>query len=898
VAAAVASWAVQLPCMFALSACAVLPVFIMGDLHWPAFGWALLIHTCMFWTFEGIAQANALEPSPLFGLMNYLNVYFMAFLFCGMFVAPSDVIWPFRLFTYILPMQWSMKAFMHAIFANTPAYKGALPCTAGTTVAVTLPGNFTRMANCISHASRPGYYCPADPDGYLCFGYNGADILDSLGVKFTIYDSDTSYAECCGYVIIFGVVFRLMYLVRLLGQCSGARVPKSPGEAKSSSRKVGTEVVPAAQTAPLAAKTPSPLPTATTDEEVPPPPADSVYQTTFKKVSYHIPPKQGLLKKSAGKVILSEISASLPSGEILAILGPSGSGKTTLLSALTLEPGPGQTSGAFAIDGNAVDAATFVKYCAYVPREDNLWATMTARAHIALAFECYRPGLGAAARNAKIDELLSVTGMESCQETRAGDALRPGLSGGQRRRLSLAIALIKQPKLVILDEPTSGLDSAAAAAITKLLKVSARRTNACIVCTVHQPSAAMLAGFDKVFVLAEGRTAFMGPTPTLTSHLATLGFNAPSDCNPAEFVLDLVSKDITPPENVRRVLDAWANSVDSNVEIGAAAGLAPPPPMAGLCSQTRLLTRRAMFVALSDPTIYVMRMIVVAVMVSFFGVIYKESSNDTNPQAPFRLFYLWWVLCLPPALGLVVVFVTNVELKTVKTEVKNGMYSPLAYTLSGILVQIPFMFLLALFAIVPGFAIGGWRFDYFGGFLLAFAACMAAWESLAQVLALIPNPILGMLSYVGSWTAGILFCGLVFRGEDCIWPLRAFYYLLPLKWLFNATAWSIYMPTRYDDAQPCTPGSNPRCNNLGYFCANLTSLDCFGHTGAQVLDTLHFSYDTLSSKDERAQDIAFILAFAALLKTCYAIGVVRMCRSNAKLQQSGPRARTAPKVSV
>lgn len=192
VAAAVASWIVQLPAMFLLSACAVLPVFVMGDLHWPAFGWALLIHACMFWTFEGIAQAQALEPSPLLGLMNYLNIYFMAFLFCGMFVPPSDVIWPFRLFTYILPMQWTMKAFMHAVFASTPAYSGALPCTAGTAIAVTLPGNLTRMANCISHANRPGYYCPNDPDGYLCFGYSGADILDSLGVKFSIFGSNTS----------------------------------------------------------------------------------------------------------------------------------------------------------------------------------------------------------------------------------------------------------------------------------------------------------------------------------------------------------------------------------------------------------------------------------------------------------------------------------------------------------------------------------------------------------------------------------------------------------------------------------------------------------------------------------------------------------------------------------
>ena len=78
---------------------------------------------------------------------------------------------------------------------------------------------------------------------------------------------------------------------------------------------------------------------------------------------------------------------------------------------------------------------SFVKSSIYVPREDNLWPTLTPRQHLDFAFMLYRPDLDAAAREGKIDELLTVTGMTACQDTKAGGFLFKGLSGGQRRRL-------------------------------------------------------------------------------------------------------------------------------------------------------------------------------------------------------------------------------------------------------------------------------------------------------------------------------------------------------------------------------------------------------------------------------------------------------------------------------
>jgi len=319
--------------------------------------------------------------------------------------------------------------------------------------------------------------------------------------------------------------------------------------------------------------------------------------------------------------------------------------------------------------------------------------------------------------------------------------------------------------------------------------------------------------------------------------------------------------------------------------------IAPPPyalsksiSQAGLCMQTWALTKRALMLSLKDPLFYIGRMVMGAIMISFFGLIYKESRNNVNPQATFRLFFLWWVLAVPASLDLVTVFVLNIELKTVKTEIKNGMYSPIAYVLSNTAVQIPWMFGIAIFVLVPAFAIGGWHWSNFGTFFIAYAASTWGWECLAQLLSLQSNPVLGMLNFVNAWSAGLLFCGLLFRGEDVIWPLRIFYYVLPLKWLFNSAAYDIYTPVVYPDAELCTAGSDPMCSMLGYKCTNLTSINCFGHTGAQVLDTLHYSFPTLSSKDERGLDIACILAFTVALKVMYAICLVLVTKSRASLK--------------
>ena len=128
-----------------------------------------------------------------------------------------------------------------------------------------------------------------------------------------------------------------------------------------------------------------------------------------------------------------------------------------------------------------------------------------------LSFALFQPELGASARAAAIDAILERVGLTEQQHTRAGNQFIRGLSGGLKRRLSIAMALAKKPQVLLLDEPTTGVDSASASRMMTFLKEIAEQEKIVVVCTIHQPSASVFAGFDDNLVLASGRIAYFGP---------------------------------------------------------------------------------------------------------------------------------------------------------------------------------------------------------------------------------------------------------------------------------------------------------------------------------------------------------------------------------------------------
>ncbi len=303
-----------------------------------------------------------------------------------------------------------------------------------------------------------------------------------------------------------------------------------------------------------------------------------------------VPPQLKNCIKTKDKILLRDVSASVSSGHVLAILGPSGAGKTTLLNMLTLQRKGGQPFGSVMLNGTPMDGVLYREHCAYVQQQDALWASLTTREHLSYAFALCRPDVFGAARVAGIDSLLEELSLKGKPEhTKAGNQFMGGLSSGLKRRLSIAIALAKKPSLLFLDEPTTGVDSASAAKIMGFLKQIAADKNLAIACTIHQPPASVFKGFDDNVVLASGRIAYFGPAAEMGEYFTALGRPPPAGVNLAEFVLDLVNKDFTAAAQVDELLNAWSRSERAQTVIAAGAstpkGLPQAPSAGGFCSQ-------------------------------------------------------------------------------------------------------------------------------------------------------------------------------------------------------------------------------------------------------------------------------------------------------------------------
>ncbi|MGK5549673.1 ATP-binding cassette domain-containing protein, partial [Streptomyces sp. URMC 127] len=207
------------------------------------------------------------------------------------------------------------------------------------------------------------------------------------------------------------------------------------------------------------------------------------------------------------KRLLDEVSFPVAEKSLLAVVGPSGSGKSTLLNALTgLRPAD---QGTVLYDGRDLyrDYAELRARIGLVPQDDILHVQLTVRRALSYAAELRFPGDTAKAeRLARVEEVIRELGLEQ----RADQPIH-SLSGGQRKRVSVALELLTKPSLLFLDEPTSGLDPGMDRSVMNTLRTLADDGRTVIVVT-H--SVLSLDVCDRLLVLAPGgRTAFYGPPP-------------------------------------------------------------------------------------------------------------------------------------------------------------------------------------------------------------------------------------------------------------------------------------------------------------------------------------------------------------------------------------------------
>lgn len=241
------------------------------------------------------------------------------------------------------------------------------------------------------------------------------------------------------------------------------------------------------------------------------------------------------------RTILNGITGMAAPGRILAILGPSGSGKSTLLNALAGRLHHGHGLAGTVLFNNRRLTKEVVKRTGFVTQDDMLYPHLTVRETLVFCSLLRLPN--SVTQNEKLsiaESVITELGLSKCENTIIGNSFIRGISGGERKRVSIAHEMLVDPSLLILDEPTSGLDATAAFRLVATLGGLAAKGKT-VVTSLHQPSSRVYQTFDDLLVLSEGRCIYFGKRSEAMGYFESVGFSPCFPMNPADFMLDLAN---------------------------------------------------------------------------------------------------------------------------------------------------------------------------------------------------------------------------------------------------------------------------------------------------------------------------------------------------------------------
>lgn len=268
----------------------------------------------------------------------------------------------------------------------------------------------------------------------------------------------------------------------------------------------------------------------------------------------------------SGKQLIKGVTATFRPGMLYAVMGPSGSGKTTTLDLMAGRTASGTVRGHRSINGKVYvrpqDYRRAVRALSgYVLQRDRFQERFTVLETLMYASRLRLPdSVSPQAAAARVQEVLSQVDLLKAQDARVGGTTFAGISGGQMRRLSVALELLRDPDVLFLDEPTSGLDATSSLSIIQLCRDLCDGAQKTILVTIHQPRAEIVDLFNEVCLLVEGHLSFLGPfseaLQVFGSHREDRHDEIASKDNAGDFLIDLAGLDVMEmrkPENLGNV---------------------------------------------------------------------------------------------------------------------------------------------------------------------------------------------------------------------------------------------------------------------------------------------------------------------------------------------------------
>ena len=257
------------------------------------------------------------------------------------------------------------------------------------------------------------------------------------------------------------------------------------------------------------------------------------------------------MKWKQSSTIVRPLSVSFRPGVLNAIMGPSGSGKTSLLRSMARRLKNDFTtrykcSGQMLLNGASPSDEVVRSVCAYVAQDDDaLLPSLTVRETLRFAAGLRLPSwMSREEKDNRADAVMHQLSLKGCADTLIGSEFVKGVSGGEKRRVSIGVQILTNPSVIFLDEPTSGLDAFSSISVIGVLLRLAEEGRT-VVMTLHQCRSDIFACFRKVLLLARGGSSvYAGPADEMLDYFATLGYKCPLNTNPADFALDLITVDL------------------------------------------------------------------------------------------------------------------------------------------------------------------------------------------------------------------------------------------------------------------------------------------------------------------------------------------------------------------
>ncbi|CAJ1936078.1 unnamed protein product [Sphenostylis stenocarpa] len=450
---------------------------------------------------------------------------------------------------------------------------------------------------------------------------------------------------------------------------------------------------------------------------------------------------------------------------------------------------------------------------AYVTQDDTLLTTLTVGEAVHYSAQLQLPDTMSKEEKKEIaDFTIREMGLQDAINTRIGGWGCKGISGGQKRRVSICIEILTRPKLLFLDEPTSGLDSAASYYVMRRIASLAQNDHIqrTVIASIHQPSTEVFQLFNNLCLLSSGKTVYFGPASAASEFFASNGFPCPPLMNPSDHLLKTINKDFDqdievglagtrniPTEEVIHILVNSYKSCERNQEVQNEVALLSKKVItlnasilidaniadayvnmnidwfqdtssldikrghAGFLNQCSVLTKRSFVNMYRDLGYYWLRLaIYVALAISLATIFYNlGTSYDSIKDRGSLVAYINGFLTFMTIGG----FPSFVEvMKVFQRERQNGHYGVTAFVIGNTLSCIPYLLLVAFIPgvisyFLPGLQVG---WDHFVYFVCVLFSSLMLVESLMMIVAsIVPNYLMGIITGAGIQGIMILVSG-------------------------------------------------------------------------------------------------------------------------------------------